>query len=45
MESFRIIHGPNLNLLGKRNPDVYGKLTLNEINRKIRDFAESKGVS
>ncbi|MCG2715083.1 MAG: type II 3-dehydroquinate dehydratase [Candidatus Marinimicrobia bacterium] len=45
MESFRIIHGPNLNLLGKRKPEVYGKLTLNEINRKIRDFAESKGVS
>jgi len=45
MESFRIIHGPNLNLLGKRKPDIYGNLTLNEINRKIRDFAESKGVS
>ena len=45
MESFCIIHGPNLNLLGKRNPEVYGKLTLNEINQKIRNFAESKGIS
>ena len=31
-----VIHGPNLNLLGKREPDVYGTQTLAEINRQIR---------
>ncbi len=31
-----IIHGPNLNMLGKREPDVYGKTTLNEINDQIQ---------
>lgn len=30
-----IIHGPNLNLLNKRDSSVYGKLSLNEINNKI----------
>ncbi|MDJ0624857.1 MAG: type II 3-dehydroquinate dehydratase [Candidatus Caenarcaniphilales bacterium] len=30
-----VIHGPNLNLLGKREPDVYGTETLDEINKKI----------
>jgi len=44
MESFRIIHGPNLNLLGQRDPNHYGTLTLEEINEKIRAFAKSKNV-
>jgi len=44
MESFRVIHGPNLNLLGQRNPNHYGTLTLEEINEKIRAFAKSKNV-
>lgn len=30
-----VIHGPNLNLLGQREPNVYGKLTLDEINDKL----------
>lgn len=34
-----VIHGPNLNLLGTREPDVYGKMTLPELNKKIQDFA------
>lgn len=30
-----VIHGPNLNLLGKREPEVYGHLTLEEINQQL----------
>ena len=30
-----IINGPNLNLLGKREPDIYGKMSLEEINKKV----------
>ncbi|MCI0530576.1 MAG: type II 3-dehydroquinate dehydratase [candidate division Zixibacteria bacterium] len=36
MRKILIIHGPNLNLLGKREPDVYGKLTLAQINALLR---------
>jgi len=44
MGTIRIIHGPNLNLLGKRDPKHYGKLTLEEINREIRAFAAAKKI-
>ncbi|MFH1249936.1 MAG: type II 3-dehydroquinate dehydratase, partial [bacterium] len=40
MGSFRVIHGPNLNLLGQRDPDHYGTLTLAEINEKIQAFGK-----
>jgi 3-dehydroquinate dehydratase-2 len=40
-----VIHGPNLNLLGKREPQIYGKLTLEEINKKIERTAKEEGVS
>lgn len=39
-----IIHGPNLNLLGKREPDIYGTLTLNEINDRINKTASDLGL-
>lgn len=39
-----IIHGPNLNLLGKREPDIYGTLTLNEINDRINKTASELGL-
>ncbi len=35
-----IINGPNLNMLGKREPDVYGRQTLDEINRDIAAYAK-----
>lgn len=40
---FLILHGPNLNLLGRREPDVYGTLTLEEINRSIEELAAELG--
>jgi 3-dehydroquinate dehydratase-2 len=39
-----VLHGPNLNLLGKRQPDIYGRLTLVEINQKIRSLAKEINV-
>jgi 3-dehydroquinate dehydratase-2 len=35
-----VLHGPNLNLLGKREPEVYGRLTLAEVNSQIRALAK-----
>lgn len=40
MAKVLVIHGPNLNLLGKRETSIYGKETLNEINKKIKDLAD-----
>ena len=40
MAKFQLIHGPNLNLLGKREPDCYGTATLNEINNLMVQRAQ-----
>lgn len=45
MTNILILHGPNLNLLGKREPDVYGALTLQEINDALEDLAGELGAS
>ena len=37
-----IIHGPNLNFLGRREPEIYGRLTLKELNALIKKYAASK---
>ena len=39
-----LIHGPNLNMLGIRDPDIYGKETFESVNRKIEAHAKSLGM-
>lgn len=39
-----VLHGPNLNLLGRREPGVYGTTTLDEINARLADRAAERGV-
>jgi 3-dehydroquinate dehydratase II len=39
-----VLHGPNLNLLGTREPQVYGALTLEEIDRRLREAGEGMGM-
>jgi 3-dehydroquinate dehydratase-2 len=40
-----VLHGPNLNLLGTREPEVYGRETLAEINRRLERTARAAGAS
>ncbi len=39
-----IIHGPNLNMLGKREPDTYGAATIDDVNRSLSARAEEMGL-
>ena len=39
-----LIHGPNLNMLGTREPEVYGRLTLEDINARMKRLAEENGA-
>ncbi len=43
--SVLVIQGPNLNLLGMREPEVYGTITLENIHKKLADLAKQVGIS
>lgn len=44
MKKILIIHGPNLNLLGQREPDVYGPVSMADINSKLEEKANALGM-
>ncbi|UTF61505.1 type II 3-dehydroquinate dehydratase [Gilvimarinus sp. DA14] len=43
MASILVLHGPNLNLLGTREPGVYGATTLEDINRQLGELCRAQG--
>lgn len=44
MPKVLVIHGPNLNLLGEREPEIYGTVSIDEINKRLRKLAKSNGI-
>lgn len=45
MDKILVLHGPNLNLLGKREPEIYGRTTLEDINAMLKERAAARGAS
>ncbi|MBX6395402.1 MAG: type II 3-dehydroquinate dehydratase [Alicyclobacillaceae bacterium] len=43
MRRFLVLHGPNLNALGIREPEIYGRQTLEDINASLQEWARSRG--
>lgn len=43
LAAFLVLHGPNLNLLGTREPEVYGTTTLAQIDAELKQYAERAG--
>jgi 3-dehydroquinate dehydratase-2 len=44
MIAILVLHGPNLNLLGAREPQVYGSMTMEEINQRVTDYGRELGL-
>jgi 3-dehydroquinate dehydratase-2 len=44
MKKVLIIHGPNINLIGQREPEMYGSISIADINRNIEEKAKSLGM-
>jgi len=44
MREIAVLHGPNLNLLGRREPSVYGHQSLSDINESIKNLADSLSI-
>jgi 3-dehydroquinate dehydratase II len=45
LTAVHVLNGPNLNLLGRREPHIYGSLTLADIERRLRERADAAGVA
>ncbi len=45
MANILVLHGPNLNLLGLREPEVYGRTTLADINQSLQEMAKQRGAT
>ncbi len=45
MKKILVIHGPNLDLLGQREPAIYGRVTLKQINTELKKIAKRRNIS